>query len=390
MRVTSTATFRNTTASVNDVHNRLNKSMNKISSGKAYETAADNPLAYYEGKKIDSQYLDTLSKLSLTSDVKSRLYQQEAGALDIQNMLSKAKGRVEFVLSETNNADMNIVDTVKNQLLSFEQTMANDLNSQYQDLYVFGGNDVATPPFALSADGSTLTFRHIFAGDTKATEMVMTLTKQNDGSYQYEFSGTDKDGAATDETATLQNIIRAMSEQGRLDIGYGTIFERDTLLDTYTGGLNVITGLSSDAVRSMMKDPNTTEADVMDAIKDRLNNSSIGLVGRAVMGLNDYINGGQKDTFTTNLSSIMDTMTVTEHDIGTVYSDLGNKYAIVETVEERLTKNKVELTSQYKDKMGADPYEAILEMYANKQSYDAALKVSSQLMSSSLFDFMRG
>ena len=77
MRVTNNATFRNFSGSVNDVHSRLNKSMNKISSGKAYEKAADNPLAYYEGKKIDNQYLDTLSKLNLIPDVQNRLYQQD-------------------------------------------------------------------------------------------------------------------------------------------------------------------------------------------------------------------------------------------------------------------------------------------------------------------------
>ena len=37
MRVTTTAAYRNFSGSVNDVHSRLNKSMNKISSGKAYE-----------------------------------------------------------------------------------------------------------------------------------------------------------------------------------------------------------------------------------------------------------------------------------------------------------------------------------------------------------------
>ena len=84
MRVTTTAAYRNFSGSVNDVHSRLNKSMNKISSGKAYEKAADNPLAYYEGKKIDNQYLDTLSKLNLIPDVKNRLYQQELGIRDYE------------------------------------------------------------------------------------------------------------------------------------------------------------------------------------------------------------------------------------------------------------------------------------------------------------------
>ena len=46
MRVTNSSYYRNFTNSINDVHGRLNKSMNKVSSGKAYEKASDNPLAY--------------------------------------------------------------------------------------------------------------------------------------------------------------------------------------------------------------------------------------------------------------------------------------------------------------------------------------------------------
>ena len=34
-------------------------------------------------------------------------------------------------------------------------------------------------------------------------------------------------------------ILKAMTEQGRVDIGYGNINNPDTLLDTYTGGLNL-------------------------------------------------------------------------------------------------------------------------------------------------------
>ena len=77
------------------------------------------------------------------------------------------------------------------------------------------------------------------------------------------------------------------------------------------------------------------------------------------------------------------------HTIGTVYSDLGNKYKILETTETRLKTIQDSLTEQYKDKLGADPYAAIMEMYNNNYSYNAALKVGANLMGSSLFDFMK-
>lgn len=386
MRVTNNATFRNFRSSVNDVHGRLNKSMNKISSGKAYEAAADNPLAYYEGKKIDNQYLDTLSKLNLIPDVQNRLYQQELGVRDIQTRLSKAKGRVEYILTETSNIDPGLVQTTKDELLAYQQTMANDLNAQYRDFYIYGGNDVSTPPFSLSADGMTLTYTHKFPGDAQATVMEMKMEEQADGSYQYTFTGTDPNGANMGEDETLNAIVKAMSEQGRMDIGYGTIYDRETLVDTYTGGLNAITGLSSDTVKAQAGSDLTK---LKGQIKELLNESPIGLIAQAVKSIDTYMEDSDRTKFRETLAPVMDKMTTSEHRLGTVYSDLGNKYNILGTTEDRLGLDKINLTEQYKNKLGADPYDSIIEMYSYQQSYNAALKVSSYMFGTSLFDFMR-
>lgn len=385
MRVINSSTYRNFTNSINDVHSMLNKSLNKVSSGKAYETAADNPLAYYEGKKIDNQYQDTLSKLSLVTDVKNRLYQQELGARSIQKTLSEAKNKIQYIRSDSNNGEMQTVDTVKGDLLQKQQSMVSELNARYQDAYIFGGNDNSTPPFTLSADGSTLTFSHQFAGDTSPTKMVMTLTKQKDGAYQYVYGNpavTDpKDPASS--AGTLKNMLKAMKEQGRVDIGYGTITDKSTLLDTYTGGLNLLTGLNSDAVNTM------TDKQAIDEIQKRMNQSPIGLTGQAAMALRDYSGGGGKNEFSVSLGKIMDKMTGAEHSISTVYSDLGNKYSLLTTTEDKLTTAKMSLTEQYKDKLGADPYKSIMDMYNYQYSYSAAQQVGSHLMQSTLFDFLK-
>ena len=384
MRVTNSSYYRNFTNSINDVHGRLNKSMNKVSSGKAYEKASDNPLAYYEGKKIDNQYQDTLSKLGLITNVKNRLYQQELGARSIQNRLSEAKKKIEYVRSDSNNSDMQIVQTVRDDLLQKQQSMVNDLNAQYQNNYIFGGSDTTTPPFTLSADGRELTFDHTFAGDDSATKMVMTLTQQADGTYQYEFSGTKGNPPANmDSDETLDNIVKAMRETGYMDVGYVNISEPDTLLDTNTGGLNLITGLSAGAMNAM------SDSQAKDEVIKRLNNSPVALVGKAVIASDNYIGGGSREDFSSALGTVMDTMTDTEHSVSTVYSDLGNKYSLLESTEEKLTTIKLALTEQYKEKLGADPYEAITEMFSYQQSYNAALRVGSNMMSSSLFDFVK-
>ena len=42
MRVVRSSVYRRYTSSLNDLQSNLNKSMNKVSTGAAYETAADN------------------------------------------------------------------------------------------------------------------------------------------------------------------------------------------------------------------------------------------------------------------------------------------------------------------------------------------------------------
>ena len=136
------------------------------------------------------------------------------------------------------------------------------------------------------------------------------------------------------------------------------------------------------------------DQDALKAIQERLDNSPIGLLGKSIATLNkqiDGLNNGTADTdkFTEDMGKILDQMTLTEHNISTVYSDLGNKYALLETTEENLTNMKISLTEQYKDKLGADPYEAIMEMFSYQYSYSAAQQVATRLFQSSLFDFMR-
>ena len=69
--------------------------------------------------------------------------------------------------------------------------------------------------------------------------MTMAYDKNNN-TYSYHLSDDD-----------LNNLVTAMREQGRVDIGYGDISNRQSLLDTYTGGLNMLTGLTSDSLNAM-------------------------------------------------------------------------------------------------------------------------------------------
>lgn len=397
MRVTNASVYKKFTSSANNVHSQLIKSFNKVSSSKAYESAAENPLAYYQSKKIDNQYLDTLSKKSLIKDVQNRIYQQELQVRDIHDILKKAKQQVQYARTDTTTGSA--LASLRDDLLQKMHSVVNDLNGQYQDFYVFGGNDVSNPPFSLSSDGSVLTFSHIFPDDPTKTPVEFNMQlKQDEKTGEYGYSLVEKD-AATGEWTPLtgqakadaeKDLIRAMSEQGPLDIGYGTIRDRATLLDTYTSGLNVLAGITTDAVKN--SDPTKLGGELMGLLAK----GPLGLIGQAVQAIDKELKAentpeyeaAQKEMHDV-LGTVISDMTQAEYTTSTFFSDLGTKYKLMEDMDAKLKLAADNLTEQYSDVWGADPYEAIMEMYNNQYSYNAALKVGSQLLSSSLFDFMR-
>ncbi len=417
MRVTNGATYRNFTTGANNVHARLIKSYNKVSSGEAYEKAADSPLSYYNAQKIDAQYQNVIGKQALIKDVQNRIYQQELGARDVQSILSKAKDQVIYANTDTTN-DTPLL-SLRDDLLQKEHEIVDALNGQYQNFYVFGGNDISTPPFSLKVhpddknlfpnqpegvDVHTLVYTHTFPGDTKPTTFELSLGITDDTTdpttYGYKISGTKSDGSPmANEAEAKEGLLKAMKEQGRIDIGYGSVRDHNTLLDTYTGGLNVLTGLTSDAVIGGAGDGYKTQngattPDPDDDILAYLNKSPLALIGRAVQAVDKYVgeaDNPDRDRTELNhlLSQTITDMVTTEHRVSAVYSDLGNKYRLLEDTTDKLSLEKNNLTEQYTDVWGADPYEAIVEMYNSQQAYNAALKVGTNLMSSSLFDFMR-
>ena len=120
-----------------------------------------------------------------------------------------------------------------------------------------------------------------------------------------------------------------------------------------------------------------------------MNNSAIALIGSAILAIDEYQETGDKERLDDMLAASIDNMTVSERNLSTTYSDLGNKAKLLDDTAKRLDDMEDSLTEQYKDTLGADPYAAIMEMFNNQYSYNAALQVGSKLMSTSLFDFVR-
>ena len=409
MRVTSSTFYKDYAQSVQNLKSIYNKSMEQVSSGKKYENAAESPLDYYAGKKIDNLYTDAETKDTMIKDVMNRLEQQEASSRSMYEQMGTLNVKYEQMASASFQGLESTVDTMHTLFINSQQTMAQDLNSSYSNYYVMGGNDATTVPFTMSDDGMTLTYRHKFAGDDTATIMSMEYYYDDSDAdpdkwqYKYKYYGTDETGADMDEQKTLEKIVLAMREQGRMSLGYGDITTLTTLPDTYYGGLNMASGLTSEKLRAMDDKATGTPAiqDNIDAFKEAMLTSGFALNSRAILTTGNYLETFDTSQYTedehaeaqekmnSDLAYVLENWDGAMRKVSNTFRRIGVVTSTLEDVQSRLQTAQDSYIKEYNDHLAIDTYDAIVKMYMNQFSYNAAMQVGSKIMQNSLFDFVR-
>ncbi|SFG24557.1 hypothetical protein [Oribacterium sp. WCC10] len=397
MRVTSSSFYKDYAQSVQDQKYKYNKSMEQVQTGRKYDTAAESPLDYYAGKKIDNLYNDAVTKDTMIKDVMNRMEQQEAASRTLYSQMGDLNIKYEQMASASFQGLESTVDTMHTYMLNAQQTMTQDLNTTYENYYVMGGNDGTTVPFTMSDDGYTLTYHHKFAGDDAETTMNL---KYNPTNKVFEYSGTDKNGQPMDEDATLKKIVTAMREQGRMSLGYGDITNVRTLPDTYYGGLNMITGVTSDQLRDQDTETLSPNLDANIAtFREAMNKSGFALNARAIAATDKYTksfsDGSTEDQraavceeMNADLAHILQNWDSAMNSVSNTFRRIGVATATLEDVQYRLQTAQDSYIEEYNDHMAIDTYDAIVKMYQNQFSYNAAMQVGSKIMQNSLFDFV--
>ena len=389
MRVTASTFYKDYAKSVQDLKSIYNKSMQQVSSGKKYENAYESPLDYYAGKKIDNLYNDVVTKDTMIKDVINRLEQQETTSRTFYSEMSDLNIKYEQMASSSYQGLESTVDTMHTYMLNKQQTMTQDLNATYENYYVMGGNDQTTVPFTMSQDGLTLSYHHKFPGESKATVMEM---KYDPETKSFSYSGTDANGNAMSEDQTLDKILTAMREQGRMSLGYGDINTVETLPDTYYGGLNMVTGLTSDKLRAM------NDSDAKEAIKSAMNTSAFGLNAQAVDATNNYYENFNKteaekeaalQRLNEDLEYVIGNLDHAMISVSNTFRRIGVATQTLEEVDNQLQTSQDTYIKEYNDHMAIDTYDAIVQMYQHMYSYNAAMQVGSKIMQNSLFDFVQ-
>lgn len=332
MRITTNAVLRNYRYGLsNSISNLESARMQVLTDGRKYQRVSEDPASASRASQLHRKYYKNQDYISMVGDLQSRLDSQESAMMQISSMTKNISKQYNLeALNGTNGKEERA--TYATSLREFQKSMVLSLNSSYEDDFIFAGSDGATPPFQLSDDGLTLTYRGIDVNDAVAIEAA----------------GFHKDPVY-------------------VDLGFGLTIDNNK---------NVV---SSSAFNTSLPGINV----VGYGQEDGLSNNLVVLAGQMASALED-------ENFNSELvAKISKRFDSSNDSLLNQTAQIGTKSKFLADTKERLKDNDLALISQLQSVEKVDLSEAITNYSWAQYAYNAALRVGNSILSPSFIDFMR-
>lgn len=337
MRISTNAIIRNYKSNLAASVANLNKSRDHVMTQRSFNSAAENPAAAARASQLHRKYYKNLDNLDTLSDVQSRQDGQEDALMQISNAMRTISSDYNIQVMSGDKQTPETRQTFAAAIRQFQKSMTLSLNSTYEDTFLFAGADGKNPPFMLSEDGKTLTYRGIDVNAVQGSQDYKDLDKLSKETLYVDLGmGLSLDGIDRVVPSSAFNL----SLPGIKAIGFGK--DADGLSDNVI----VLAGQLADALEA-----------------DNFDSDAYGKLMDKFKGLG---------------SNVLNEIT-----------NLGVKSEFLNTTKDRLENNDISLQEQMLKVEGMDPAAAITDYMWNQYAYNAALKVGTSILSPSFIDFMK-
>ncbi len=337
MRLTTNALIRNYKSNLGRSVDNLNISRNRVMTQRSFNKVAEDPASAARASQLHRKYYKNQDNLETLQDVQSRQDGQEDALMQVVNAIKTISADYNLQAMSGDKQNPEERNTFASAIRQFQKSMTLSLNSTYEDTFLFAGSDGKNPPFELSEDGTTLTYRGLDVNVDASHPNYDKLSALSEESLYVDLGmGLSLDGIDRVVPSSAFNL----SLPGIKAIGFG----KDA--DGFSNNVIVLAGQLADELESPTFD------------------------------VDKY--GKMVEKFNSLRTDVLNEVTT-----------LGVKSEFLNTTKERLENNDISLQEQMLKVEGIDTAEAITDYMWNQYAYNAALKVGTSILSPSFIDFMK-
>lgn len=342
MRITQQTMMRQYNDRLNQIMSDLNKANQKVLTRRKFSEASENPGLAVQSDQLRRQYYKNSNYLENANDVKDRLEEVAGSALAINNSAAEA-------YNLTNGADGKSKDErliLAGKLDTIAKTLIQQVNANVGDKFIFGGGSTKQVPFELS--NGKVTFRGIPVDSPKKID------------------DPDNPGNLIDNPQYLK-LQEMANETMFVDLGFGLkinngVIDPGTAFNIATPGINYIgfgqnaEGYSNNMIETISQMAEALRAETVDESKfQKLSENLKSQENYSLVGL----------------------------------TNLGTNSQFIESTINRLTASEDLLNTKLVNTELVPQELAITEYQAQDAAYRAALKMGTNILSTSFMDFMR-
>ncbi len=331
MRITTNMVRRNYQDSLNSTLTGLNSARQQVDSGRRFSYSYEDPASASKGVVIENRYARNQEYISAVGDTIKWQDIQEGILTEINDIAKEIDNN--YAMAAVNGTNENNRQEYATTFRAMQESMVYAMNAMYGETYVANGNETQEAPFELLDDG-TVTFR----------------------------------GLDVSDPANQAQLEEFAKETSYVDLGFGLQFDAageivpSTAFDMSMPGINVV-GFGVDA------DGNPV--------------NMIELVGEMAEVL-------EAPTFdSARYHELWEAFGDGADSVRNQLAEIGTKSKLLETTESRLELESVNIDEQYKDAVGIEASEAIMNFSYADYVYNASLKVGMNILTPSLLDFLQ-
>lgn len=367
IRITTSGILRSYKSNLMHSSNQLNTTRTKVLTQRNFNSFAEDPAAATQAFKLRRSLARTSDQISNTSDLSSKFQSAWSAAGTTKNLVEEAANNA--TLKGLNTPTGSGRQPLGEVLASTAESVIQTLNIEYNDAYVFGGNDAQTVPFSWNSDGKLL-YRGIpletGSGSTPEGSPPDPSKEPATSSWgQYYLANPD-----------FAKLAKMSYETSYVDVGAGLTEDASSELNTATAFNSSISGLN---LLNFGVDEDGDPKNTVSIIKQL---SDIFLRCDAESG--EYASTKDQEDANRLNNKLQDSLaSLTKN---WVYMDSQSNY--LTTNKDRLDDYADNLNEQILSFEQANLADAITDFSWAQYCYNSALKVGNDILSQSLIDYM--